>query len=169
MRRIIVGLATAVLAFLPCDRAGALTPVIQDCAVRGSGAFASGHMFEGSGSTVGGIFSVAWEHTGPGVEFRADVAEDRRVPGRPAVTLSASRTSPPTLPAASARLRVRTPGDGGDDAPVIAVQATLAPAIPAVGSPDIYAVTVFDARGNIVYDFGENLDDGEGDIIVNWL
>jgi hypothetical protein len=163
-------------------------------------------------------------------------AEDRRGPGLPAVTLSASRTSPPTrfhdgeatfdpprevtipatlevteglpgngwtrlylddvrcdyqgngdayefvrcpgrpdlgagstLLAASARLRVRTPGDGGNDEPVIAVQATIAPFVAAFGALDIYSVTVFDAGGNIIYDFAANLNDGEGDIITNWL
>jgi hypothetical protein len=52
---------------------------------------------------------------------------------------------------------------------VISVQATLAPAVPAEGAPDIYTVTIFDGVGNILYDFGANLTDGEGDIIVNWL
>jgi hypothetical protein len=266
-----VGLGIVLVAGLSGNNVPALVPVIQDCEVRGSGAFPSGEMFEGSGSTVGSIFSVAWEHTGPGVEFRADIAdgvncflnggiiavidgygtgtlngvpgyfyiifaEDRRGPGLPALTLSASRTSPParfldgeatfdpprevtipaalevtegnpgngwtrlyiddvrcdyqgngtgydfvrcpgrpdlvpgaTLEAGSARLRVRTPGDGGNDEPVISVQATLAPFVPAFGSPDIYSLTVYDAEENIIYDFGANLNDGEGDIIVNFL
>jgi hypothetical protein len=163
-------------------------------------------------------------------------AEDRHTPGQPAVTLTASRTSPPTLftdgeatfspprqvtipatlevvegnpgngwtrlylgdvrcdyrgdgtvyafercpgspgfgPGAtfevrSARLRVRTPGDDNDAEPSIVVRATIAPAVPGSGAPDIYAVTVFDGFGNILYDFGVNLMDGEGDIVVNFL
>jgi hypothetical protein len=163
-------------------------------------------------------------------------AEDRRTPGQPAVTLTASRTSPPTrfadgeatfspprlltvpatievtegspgngwtrlylgdarcdyrgdgtvyvfercpgaaglgpgatLEATSARLRVRTPGDNEGE-PVIAVRATIAPAIPpGPGSPDIYSLTVFDATGTIIYDFGANLNDGEGDIVTKLL
>jgi hypothetical protein len=74
-----------------------------------------------------------------------------------------------TLEVSSARLRVRTPGDGNEAEPAIGVRATIAPATPAVGAPDIYSVTVFDASGNIIYDFGANLEDGQGDIVVNFL
>lgn len=271
MKRIVIGLALGVFAGLIGNGASALTPVIPDCEVRGSGVFPSGERFEGSASTVGTIYSIEWEHTGPGVEFRTDVvdavncflnggiiavldgfgtgtlngvpgyiysifAEDRRELLRPAVTLSASRTSPPTLfqdgeatfdppreltipatvevtgglpgngwtrlyiddvrcdyqgngtaydfvrcpgrpdlgpgatlAAANARLRVRTPGDGGDDEPVIAVRATLAPALYDSGAPDIYSLTVYDPFGNILYDFGVNMLDGQGDIDVNFL
>src|SRR5262245_34158983 len=131
MKRTIVGITIGFLAGLAGQGVLAIPVHFPDCEVRGSGAFASGEMFEGSGSTIGDIFSVAWEHTGPGVEFRADIAdavscfrdggpiavitgwgtgtlngvdgyvyeifaEDRRGPGLPALTLSASRTTPPT-------------------------------------------------------------------------
>jgi hypothetical protein len=162
-------------------------------------------------------------------------AEDRGRVGQPAVTLTASRTSPPahfmdgeatfspprqvTIPATlevvegnpgngwtrlylgdvrcdyrgdgtvyafercpgntglgpgatfevrSARLRVRTPGDDNDAEPSIVVRATIAPEVPFVGAPDIYSVTVFDATGTIIYDFGANLVEN-GDIVVNFL
>ena len=269
MRRVLIGLAVGLFGGLISREVAAIPVVYDDCEVRGSGAFPGGEMFEGSGSsTEDGIFSVDWEHTAPGIEFRADIAddlncflnggiiavidgfgtgvlngvpgyiyqifaEDRREPLRPAVTLSASRTGPPTLfqdgeatfdppreltipavveitegsadggwtrlyiddvrcdyqgngaafefvrcngrpdlapgatlPAVSARLRVRSPAGPGDGGRSIAVRATLAPTVYSLGAPDIYSVTVFDPFGNIIYDFGANLNDGEGDIIV---
>ena len=271
MRRVLIGVVVGLFAGLVGREASAIPIVYQDCSVRGSGAFPGGEMFEGSGrSTVEGIFTVDWEHTAPGIEFRAEIAdgvhcflnggiiavvdgfgvgtlngvpgyyytifaEDRREPLRPAVTLSASRSGPPalfqdgeatfdppreltipaavevtegvagngwtrlyiddvrcdyqanggtydfvrcngrpdlvpgaTLLAASARLRVRTPGERTDDGRGIEVRAALAPTVYSTGAPDIYSVTVFDATGTIVYDFGANLNDGEGDIIVVW-
>ena len=71
--------------------------------------------------------------------------------------------------ARSARLRVRTPGDDNESEPTIVVRATIAPAVPGSGAPDIYGLTVFDPFGTIIYDFGANLMDGEGDIVVNFL
>ena len=49
---------------------------------------------------------------------------------------------------------------------VVICGAMLAPTIYSMGAPDIYTVTVFDARGTIIYDFGGHVNDGEGDIIV---
>lgn len=269
MRRVVIGLVVGLFAGLVGREASAIPIVYDDCAVRGSGAFPNGEMFEGSASsTVEGIFRVDWEHTAPGIEFRAEItdgvncivdggpiafidgfgtgvlngvpgyyylifAEDRREPLRPAVTLSASRSGPPalfvdgeatfdppreltipaavevtegsaghgwtrlyiddvrcdyqgngstfdfvrcsgrpdlvpgvTLPAASARLRVRSPGERADGERSIAVRATLAPTVYSSGAPDMYGMTVFDAFGNIIYDFGANLLDGQGDLIV---
>lgn len=133
MRRVLIGMAIGLFGGWIGHGAAAIPIVYDDCEVRGSGAFPGGEMFEGSGSTtVDGIFSVDWEHTAPGIEFRANIAddmncfldggivaviegfgtgvlngvpgylyviyaEDRREPLRPAVTLSASRTGPPTL------------------------------------------------------------------------
>jgi hypothetical protein len=265
--RIFVSMTMALLAGAAGN--GVLAQVHNpDCEVRGSGAFASGDMFEGSGSSFNDIYSVGWEHTGPGVEFTTSItdsvhcivdggpiafidgygtgtfngsrdyiyyifAEDRRGPGLPALVLSASRTSPPTLfhdgeatfdppreltipamltvteghpgngwtrlyidevrcdyqgngtgydfvrcpgrpdlapgavlTAVAARLRVRTPGESGSDEPVITVQASVAPYVPAFGAPDFYSLTIFDFTGNMIYDFAALLMDGEGDIIV---
>lgn len=269
MRRVVIGLAVGLFTGLVGHGPAMTFPVYEACEVRGSGAFPDGEMFEGSGSsTVEGIFSVDWEHTAPGIEFRADIAdgvhcfldggpiavidgfgtgelngvpgyyftifaEDRREPLRPAVTLSASRTGPPTLfqdgestfdppreltipavvevtegsaghgwtriyiddvrcdyqgngadfefvrcngrpdlapgatlPATSARLRVRSPAERADGDRSIAVRAMLAPTLYSMGAPDMYAVTVYDATGTIIYDFGGHVNDGEGDIIV---
>jgi hypothetical protein len=193
--------------------------------------------------TNGGLILVA-DGFGTGVlngvggYFYTIFLEDRRTPALPAVTLTASRTSPPTrftdgeatfspprmvtIPAtlevtegspgngrarlylgdvrcdyqgngvgyefvacpgseglgpgdsfdvASAGLRVRSPGAHNADEPVITVEATIAPATPpGPGAPDIYSVTVFDAHGVILYDYGNNLnDDAEGDVVVTFL
>lgn len=63
---------------------------------------------------------------------------------------------------------VSTSAAHGDDDPAIAVRATLAPAVPAVGGPDFYSVTIYDATEHIIYDFGANMYDGEDDIIVGF-